>query len=261
MRHDGRHALHIPAAIRTEAAEKEPMTDFSSRTARIPPRHHKRAYTISKHAVDRFRERVDEEFRHREDEDLSNLLDARVKHAESSYEVRDPRAPDEITNLRSVACRHATYWAVVRGSTVVTVLDEEMAKNNFNGQWATVLNTPFTALRNLKLPTTAKPPPALTPVLVKMEGKNPVVQNQAEIAEAKTDVAARVADASEELDPLVEAGVAYARARKRKHACGELVVKLRAELQRAEEELQAAALDVNESHRRLVDLTGGEELP
>ena len=137
------------------------MTDFKSRTARVPPRHHKRRYTISKHAIDRFRERVDEEFRHRDSDDLANLLDDRVHHAETTYEVRDPRAPDEITTLRSVGCRHATYYAVVRNDTVVTVLDEDMARNNFNGQWATVMNTPFKALRDMKLPPAA--PLSLSP--------------------------------------------------------------------------------------------------
>jgi hypothetical protein len=107
------------------------VTDFSSRSARIPARHHKRRYTISRHAIERFRERVDEEFRHRDDEDLSNLLDDRVCHAESTYQVRDPRAPDDITTLCSVACRHATYYVVVRNMTVVTLLDEDMARNNF----------------------------------------------------------------------------------------------------------------------------------
>lgn len=226
------------------------MTDFSSRTARVPPRHHKRTYTISKHAVDRFRERVDEEFRHREDEDLSNLLDTRVKHAESSYEVRDPRAPDEITTLRSVACRHATYWAVVRASTVVTVLDEEMAKNNFNGQWATVLNTPFAALRDLKLP----------PVVVKMEGKNAVVKNGAEIDQAKAALAARSAAELTPLpDPLESIGVAYARARKRAHMTVQRVAVLRAELECAEVEVREAAHEVEEIHRRLLELAEGAQ--
>jgi hypothetical protein len=211
---------------------KNLMADFSSRSARIPPRHHKRSFAISKHAIDRFRERVDEEFRHRDDDDLGNLLDERVRHAESNYQVRDPRAPDEITTLRSVACKHATYWAVIRDQTVVTVLDEEMARNNFQGQWAVVLNTPFAALRDLKL--SVAPPAASVP--------KPVPAPAPEVP----------------ADPLAEAGVAYARARKRKHACAENVARLQAELERADVELRDAMLAVEEARRHLDDLTGGE---
>lgn len=224
------------------------MTDYASRNARIPPRHHKRRLTISKHAIERFRERVDEEFRHRDDDDLGNLLDERIAHAESNYEVRDPRAPDEITTLRSVACRHTTYWAVIRASTVVTVLDEEMAKNNFNGQWATVLNTPFAALRDLKLP----------PVVVKMEGKKAVVQNQPELAKARAQAALALPRSP---DPLEEAGVLYARARKRAHAATQTIAVLRAELECADVELREATHEVEKIHQRLLELAEGTACP
>jgi len=207
--------------------------DFASRTARVPPRHHKRRYAISKHAIERFRERVDEQHRHRDDDDLANLLDERVHHAENTYEVRDPRAPDEITTLRTVACRDATYYAVVRGSTVVTVLDEEMASNNFNGQWSPILNAPFTALRDLKLPPLTPTPtaPAALPA------------------------------APSAADPLAEAGVAYARARRRKRECTEAVTALKAALDRAAEELRQAEAAVDETHQRLIDLAGEGEVP
>lgn len=204
------------------------MNDYRSRTSRVPPRHHKRHYAISKHAVERFRERVDEEFRHRDDEDLSNLLDERVHHAESTYEVRDPRAPDETTTLRSVACRQATYYAVVRNATVITILDEEMARNNFS-----FMNTPFAALKDLKIPTL---PPASNGPAEKLATPLPA-------------------------DPLAEVGVAYARARRRKHECAETVIALRADLERATEELRQAEVAVTEAHQRLGDLTGGGEVP
>lgn len=207
------------------------MTDFISRTARVPARHYKRHYTISKHAIERFRERVDEEFRHRADEDLSNVLDERVHHAESTYQVRDPRAPDDITTLRSVTCRHATYYAVVRNAAVVTVLDEDMARNNFDGQWSSILNAPFAVLRDLKLPPAVppSPSPALPPAAA--------------------------------ADPLAEAGVAYARARRQKHECMETVTALKAELDRATEALHQAEAAVDQTHQRLVDLAGGGEVP
>ncbi len=161
-----------------------------------------------------------------------NLLDERVHHAESNYQVRDPRAPDDITTLRSVGCRHATYYAVVRNATVVTVLDEEMARNNFGSQWTPILNAPFEALRGLKIP----PPPV--PVLP-----------------------AAATETTPPADQLAEAGVAYARARKQKHACTEAVTQLRAELEHATEDLRAAELAVDETHQRLIDLTDGGELP
>lgn len=206
---------------------------FISRTARVPPRHHKRRLTISTHAGERFRERVDEEFRHRDDEDLANLLDERIRHAEFNYQVRDPRAPDEITTLRSVACRHATYYAVVRNETVVTVLDEDMAKNNFDGQWAPVLNTPFTALRDFKLPPALPPAPIPSPPLALPAAPVPP-------------------------DPLTEAGVAYARARKQQHSCAETVSTCKAELERATAALSEAELAVEETHQRLIALVEGD---
>jgi hypothetical protein len=212
------------------------MSDFKSRTARVPPRHHKRRYTISKHAIERFRERVDEEFRHRDDEDLANLLDERVHHADMNHEVRDPRAPDEVTTLRSVICRDATYYAVVRNATVVTVLDEEMAKNNFDGQWRPILNNPFGVLRDLKLAPATSPTTPPTTV-------------------------ASAPDPAPPTDPLAEAGVAYARARRRKHECAEALAALRAELERATEALREAEAAVAETHQHLIDLTGGEGAP
>jgi hypothetical protein len=211
--------------------------DFISRTSRIPPRNRKRKLAISNHAIERFRERVDEEFRHRDDEDLANLLDERLSYAEHNYEVRDPRAPDAITTLRSVACRHATYYAVVRNETVVTVLDEDMAKNNFDGQWSPVLNAPFTALRDVKILPAAIPTLAL-----------PAAPPAAPTALPSAD-------------PLAEAGVAYARARKRKHDCAEAVTKIRAELDRATADLSAADQAVEETHRRVIELAGEGEIP
>jgi hypothetical protein len=121
----------------------------------------------------------------------------------------------------------------VRNDTVVTVLDEDMAKNNFDGQWSPVLNAPFTALRDLKLP-----PPAPAPAPVSALSAAPFPP-----------------------DALAEAGVAYARARRRKHECAEVVTALRIELDRAAEELRQAEQAVDETHQRLVELAGGGEIP
>lgn len=211
--------------------------DFRSRLSRVPPRHHKRQLTISLHAVERFRERVDEEFRHRDNEDLSNLLDERLRHSEFSTHVRDPRAPDEITTLRSVACRDATLYAVIRSATVVTVLEEEMARNNFGQPPAKnpVPNTPFAVLRDLKIAPT---PPAAAAVVPEPAATPPIPA-----------------------DPLAEAGVAYAMARRHRHTCAENVTALNAALERANEELRLAELGVEQTHKRLIDLSGGGEIP
>lgn len=204
------------------------MSTFTSRTSRMPSRSYKRRHAVSSHAMERFRERVDEEFRHRDDEDLANLLDDRICHAEHSYEVRDPRAPEEITTLFTVECRSATYYAVVRDQTVVTVLDEAMAQNNFAGQWSPVMNAPFAVLRGLKIPPPAPtPPPTPAPVA------SPT--------------------------PIDEAGIAYARARKRQRACEDTIAALRTELDRATEALREATLAVDETHQRLMDLAEGKK--
>jgi len=216
--------------------------DFTSRTARVPPRHHKRRLAISKHAIERFRERVDEEFRHRDDDDLGNLLDERLNRAEFNYQVRDPRAPDDITTLRSVACRHATYYAVVRHETVVTVLDEEMARKNFDSQWSPIMNNPFEVLRGLKI---APPPPSIA----------------APIAAAPIAAAPVEAPPPAVADPLAEAGAAYARARKQRSACEAAVVAIKADLERATEALLKAERTVEETHRKLIDLAEGDPQP
>jgi hypothetical protein len=195
-------------------------SDFTSRTARVPTRHYKRRFTITDHAVERFRERVDEEFRHRDDTDLANLLDERISYAEHNYQVHDHRAPQAVTTLRSVACRNATYYAVVRDETAVTLLDETMARNNFD-PWTPVEVTPH----GLKVLT----PPRL-PV--------PLAPQPAE-------------------DRIAEAGVAYARARQQQYACKEAVAALKAELDRAYEALFAAELAAESAHRRLINLASG----
>ena len=205
-------------------------SDFTSRTARVPTRHYKRRFTITDHAVERFRERVDEEFRHRDDTDLANLLDERISYAEHNYQVHDHRAPQAVTTLRSVACRNATYYAVVRDETAVTLLDEAMARNNFD-PWTPVEATPH----GLKVLT-----PSRLPVI-----PAPPVEDSPPTQTAE--------------DLLAEAGVAYAHARKQQYACKEAVATLKAELDRAHEALFAAELAAESAHRRLINLASGGE--
>jgi hypothetical protein len=227
-------------------------SDFTSRTARVPTRYYKRRLTISEHAIERFRERVDEEFRHRDDEDLANLLDERLSYAEFTYQVDDPRAPNAVTTIRSVACRHATYYAVVREDTAITVLDEEMARNNFE-PWIPVLVTPqgLKLLASSRLP--ALPAASVQQALPAPNAEDPAAPvTVGDQVETEAPAAAAVLPA----DPLAEAGVAYARARRHQHACEAAVAAIKAELDRATEVLLEAELAVEDTHRRLLDLAG-----
>ena len=226
-------------------------SDFTSRTARVPTRHYKRRFTISEHAVERFRERVDEEFRHRDDNDLANLLDERLSYAEHTYQVHDPRAPQAVTTLHSVACRHATYYAVMRHDTAITLLDEHMAHNNFD-PWTPVEVTP-NGLKILtpppRLPIVTAPPvmddPPPPPVAPPVEdGPLAVVDDPPPQAPFE--------------DQLAEAGVAYARTRRQQHACEEAVTRLKLESDRAAEALLEAKRAVEDAHRRLIELAEDE---
>jgi len=242
-------------------------SDFTSRTARVPARHYKRRLTISEHAVERFRERVDEEFRHRDDEDLANLLDERLSYAEFTYQVDDPRAPEAVTTIRSVACRHATYYAVVREDTAITVLDEEMARNNFD-PWIPVLVTPqglklLAPSRLPALPAAIAPQALPAPTVAGDPHATVTTVGGAEAQAAPRDDASPAPDACPALpaDPLAEAGVAYARARRHQHACEAAVAAIKAELDRATETLLEAELAVEDTHRRLIELATQGESP
>jgi len=121
---------------------------FISRTSRTSS-NYKRKYTISQHALERFRERVEDEYLHRDDHDLMNLLDEKLRGARQKWDVRDPRAPAHVTKLYEISTRKVgVFYAVVRDETAVTVLDKDMAANNFAGQWSPILNLPFEGLRD-----------------------------------------------------------------------------------------------------------------
>jgi len=231
------------------------MSAFTSRSARAPTRAHKRRLTISEHAIERFRERVDEEFRHRNDNDLGNLLDERLGYAEFNYQVLDHRAPEAVTTLRSVACHHATYYAVVRDETVITVLDEAMARNNFEA-WTPVL---ITANGPKILP--APPPPRQASLPAPAPAPSTEDPIAAVTEDPRTEVEVEVTTTSPPTaeDPLAEAGIAYARARRHQHECEVLVATIKAELNRAFEARFEAELAVENTHRRLVDLAGRED--
>lgn len=84
--------------------------------------------------MERFRERVEEEFSARSDDDLADLLNDRLRVAAIVREVTDPREPEVPTTLYLFESRTgARQVAVVRSLVVVTVLDEWMARNNYPG--------------------------------------------------------------------------------------------------------------------------------
>lgn len=122
-------------------------------------------YDITNHAIERFRERVEEEFRHRSNGDLTRLLDERIDHA-----CRDGlvKVVVDANNLVTFESRAGTpSVAVMRPATrgrdllsCVTVLTQEMAQQNMvNGTWREKsVNRPFAGLA---LPAPApRPAPA-----------------------------------------------------------------------------------------------------
>jgi len=107
------------------------MSMFERQNLKKSPR---LAFQVTDHALERFRERVEEEFTHRSSDDLADLLNARISNAVRSGNVTDPRAPDAVTTLYLFECRTGTSLvAVVRDRHVVTVLDDRMAQNNYPG--------------------------------------------------------------------------------------------------------------------------------
>lgn len=141
-------------------------------------------FWISQHAVERFRERVEEEFRSRTDRDLAMLLDERIYQAllaKQQTDVIDSDYPDVDTKVVKIESRHGgTNFVVMRpykasayppmrvvggpqglSQAAITVLTEEMATQNFtNGRWY-VPNRPFANKLQLVKPTepTPTPPP------------------------------------------------------------------------------------------------------
>jgi hypothetical protein len=113
---------------------------------------------ISKHAVERYRERVEKQHAARSDGDLANLLDDRIRSSERSQSIIDTRAVDSTTRVFEIEHHDGEiYFAVVRDQTCVTVLDKAMLDLNFeNGSWKQEpMNKPFAALRSLSSRTPA----------------------------------------------------------------------------------------------------------
>lgn len=119
------------------------MSRFDRQNFKKTPR---LALRVSEHAMIRFRERVEEEFLHRSDDDLSDLLNERIRNAALAREVVDPREPSIPTMLHLFESRTGLKLvAVVRDKTVVTVLDDWMARNNYPGWEEGSVNLPSSA--------------------------------------------------------------------------------------------------------------------
>lgn len=209
---------------------------------KAPEPRYVRKHTISHHALERFRERVDEDVKCRSNYDIGNLLDEKICQAANVYTVRDPRAPEAITKLHEIDLRSGTYYAVVRDETAVTVLDEAMVKDNYSLEnWKPTLNAPFTkdALRSIQ----AMPLRKLTPIdEAIMRGDLPPPKPS---PPAST--------------PLEAAGVEYARALRAKRDAQDTLDRATAQVAQAEAALKVATEAVAATQQALEALALGKD--
>jgi hypothetical protein len=198
---------------------------------KAPDARYVRRFNITSHALDRFRERVDEDVKARSNFDVGNLLDEKVRQATHVQTVRDPHAPELITKLHEIEVRSGTYYAVVREDAVVTVLDEEMVKTNFKmANWKPALNSPFTRETLGTVQPTARKPPTIasTPPPVPVQS------------------------------PLEATGVAYAQALKHKHDCEQAYERTKNSVKQAEAALQVANEQLADLTKALMNLATGQ---
>jgi hypothetical protein len=211
---------------------------------KAPEARYVRKHSISHHALERFRERVDEDVRCRSNHDISNLLDEKICQATNVYTVRDPRAPEAITKLHEIDLRGGIYYVVVRDGTAITVLDETMVKDNYSAEnWKSTLNAPFTkdALKAIQ----ATPPRKLSPVdQAIMRGDLPSPKLALPAASTPS--------------PIEAAGVAYANALKHSHDCERAVSRAAEDLAKAQEAAQNASDKLAEITATLINLATGK---
>jgi hypothetical protein len=202
---------------------------------KAPDARYVRRFNITSHALDRFRERVDEDVKARSNFDVGNLLDEKVRQATYVQTVRDPHAPELITKLHEIEVRSGTYYAVVREDAVVTVLDEEMVKTNFKmANWKPALNSPFTreTLSAVQpVPSAARKP---SPTLASTPPPVPVQS------------------------PLEATGIAYAQALKYKHDCEQAYERAKSGVKQAEAALQVADEQLADLTKTLMNLATGQ---
>lgn len=226
-----------------------------SRNDRGAPTNYRRKFTISAHAIERYRERVDVEDRHRDDQDLGNMLDERMQHPESKQTIRDPRAPEEITQLFEIVTRTGqSYFVLVRNDTAVTVLDPSMVQNNFaEGTWKQALNTPFT---NDALKKTMRD-------IQQNGGKKLTSTDQAILrgdlpAPPSKEIALPAHGTAPAFSPLELAGIEHARALKRCRETEIALERAKRDVERLETELAAAQADRDAAQTHLTELVLGD---
>jgi hypothetical protein len=198
---------------------------------------------VSEHAMLRFRERVEEEFLHRSDDDLADLLNDRIRAAVLSCEVVDPRDPGTPTTLHLFETRTgARLVAVVRDKTVVTVLDDWMARNNYPG-WEE---------GKVKLPSSA---PLSSPLGDKIRGlsivpsiASPLALEPGESVEIQPGEVVEAAPASTTTAPPDLYGALAAECR----AIGQRLRALREHRSDVDAEIEAALRDYDEKREQLL---------
>jgi hypothetical protein len=195
---------------------------------RAPDPRYNRKHVVSHHALERFRERVEEDLKARPNSDLSNLLDEKVCQATNVYTVRDPRAPDEVTTLAELDMRSGVYYAVVRSETIITVLDESMVKENYNLSYQPALNASFATDENAK---------KLRELQTKLQQQQPRKLSPRDQAILTGAIAPPTPPGQ---TPLETAGVKHAIALKRYRDCELAVARLKEDLAKAEAALQEA---------------------
>ena len=210
---------------------------------KAPEARYVRKHNISHHALERFRERVEEDVKCRSNHDVSNLLDEKICQATNVYTVRDPRAPEAITKLHEIDLRSGTYYVVVRDGTAVTVLDATMVKDNYSLEnWKPTLNAPFTkdALRSIQ----ATPPRKLT------------LTDEA-IMRGDLPPPKPVTPPAPEPSPIEAAGIAYAQALKHKNDLELAWTEAQEASRRAAAAVEEANQKLNDAHAKLMTLTLG----
>jgi hypothetical protein len=193
---------------------------------RAPKPFYGRKFQISSHAIERFRERVDEEHFARPDHDLMNLLDERIQSASRKQDVIDHSYKGTLSTIYFVESRKGQgSLAVVRDNTCVTLLDEDMLEVNCAKKtWSMPMNTPFKdALAGVSAPRRLTPKPE---------------------AVAQAVAAGRiVAPPSPTVDPVAVAGAAHGRAMLAEAAASVRVLAAERELDEARVALETARDD------------------
>lgn len=169
----------VPMMRRNLGAE-----EIMGQSWKAPPSTRLFHFHISEHAVERFRQRVDEEHRARDNRDLAMLLDERIWVAYQAGQVQtivDTESPKEMTKLVQIESRSgATQYVLMRearmaqypkiGTLVpggpagaalaaITLLTQEQTTNNFaSGKWRAPAHTLNEQVGKARLELVQAPP-------------------------------------------------------------------------------------------------------